>query len=162
MTPVTYTQITFYFLQSDLWDPASAYPAMAAESLHRWGARQEAAGTHPAGTAERPAAPDRHGEAFPRTRRHHRQGQAAGRPAGWRGELAVPRHSGCFMLLLCGTCWLSGMSLETQKETYFIYLQVNEGDSDDTDLQIFCVSCSHPVNPKVALRHMERCYAKVK
>uniref|UniRef100_A0A674PFV5 CXXC-type zinc finger protein 1 n=1 Tax=Takifugu rubripes TaxID=31033 RepID=A0A674PFV5_TAKRU len=38
--------------------------------------------------------------------------------------------------------------------------EVNEGDSDDTDLQIFCVSCSHPVNPKVALRHMERCYAK--
>uniref|UniRef100_A0A8C7PJQ8 CXXC-type zinc finger protein 1 n=1 Tax=Oncorhynchus mykiss TaxID=8022 RepID=A0A8C7PJQ8_ONCMY len=34
-----------------------------------------------------------------------------------------------------------------------------EGDTD-TDLQIFCVSCSHPVNPKVALRHMERCYAK--
>uniref|UniRef100_A0A672F1K2 CXXC-type zinc finger protein 1 n=1 Tax=Salarias fasciatus TaxID=181472 RepID=A0A672F1K2_SALFA len=40
--------------------------------------------------------------------------------------------------------------------------EVNEGDSEDTDLQIFCVSCSHPVNPKVALRHMERCYAKVK
>lgn len=39
--------------------------------------------------------------------------------------------------------------------------QVNEGDSEDTDLQIFCVSCSHPINPKVALRHMERCYAKV-
>uniref|UniRef100_A0A673JE79 CXXC-type zinc finger protein 1 n=1 Tax=Sinocyclocheilus rhinocerous TaxID=307959 RepID=A0A673JE79_9TELE len=38
--------------------------------------------------------------------------------------------------------------------------EVNEGD-DDTDLQIFCVSCSHPVNPKVALRHMERCYTKV-
>uniref|UniRef100_A0A8C5EVY1 CXXC-type zinc finger protein 1 n=1 Tax=Gouania willdenowi TaxID=441366 RepID=A0A8C5EVY1_GOUWI len=39
--------------------------------------------------------------------------------------------------------------------------EVAEGDGDDTDLQIFCVSCSHPVNPKVALRHMERCYAKV-
>ncbi|XP_037096744.1 CXXC-type zinc finger protein 1a isoform X1 [Syngnathus acus] len=38
--------------------------------------------------------------------------------------------------------------------------EANEGDGDDTDLQIFCVSCSHPVNPKVALRHMERCYAK--
>ncbi|NXL15931.1 CXXC1 protein, partial [Setophaga kirtlandii] len=36
-----------------------------------------------------------------------------------------------------------------------------EGDSEDTDLQIFCVSCGHPINPKVALRHMERCYAKV-
>ncbi|XP_008101778.1 CXXC-type zinc finger protein 1 isoform X1 [Anolis carolinensis] len=38
--------------------------------------------------------------------------------------------------------------------------ETSEGDSDDTDLQIFCVSCGHPVNPKVALRHMERCYAK--
>ncbi|KAM9752644.1 LOW QUALITY PROTEIN: CXXC-type zinc finger protein 1a [Menidia menidia] len=38
--------------------------------------------------------------------------------------------------------------------------EVLEGDGEDTDLQIFCVSCSHPVNPKVALRHMERCYAK--
>uniref|UniRef100_A0A7N8XSA3 CXXC-type zinc finger protein 1 n=1 Tax=Mastacembelus armatus TaxID=205130 RepID=A0A7N8XSA3_9TELE len=38
--------------------------------------------------------------------------------------------------------------------------EVTEGDGDDTDLQIFCVSCSHPINPKVALRHMERCYAK--
>uniref|UniRef100_A0A4W2IKJ8 CXXC-type zinc finger protein 1 n=1 Tax=Bos indicus x Bos taurus TaxID=30522 RepID=A0A4W2IKJ8_BOBOX len=38
----------------------------------------------------------------------------------------------------------------------------NEGDSDDTDLQIFCVSCGHPINPRVALRHMERCYAKVR
>ncbi|XP_037540372.1 CXXC-type zinc finger protein 1 [Nematolebias whitei] len=38
--------------------------------------------------------------------------------------------------------------------------EVSEADGDDTDLQIFCVSCSHPVNPKVALRHMERCYAK--
>uniref|UniRef100_A0A4W4FQA9 CXXC-type zinc finger protein 1 n=1 Tax=Electrophorus electricus TaxID=8005 RepID=A0A4W4FQA9_ELEEL len=38
--------------------------------------------------------------------------------------------------------------------------EVNETESEDTDLQIFCVSCSHPINPKVALRHMERCYAK--
>ncbi|KAM9856007.1 CXXC-type zinc finger protein 1a [Aulostomus maculatus] len=38
--------------------------------------------------------------------------------------------------------------------------EVTEGEGDDTDLQIFCVSCSHPINPKVALRHMERCYAK--
>ncbi|XP_014352547.1 CXXC-type zinc finger protein 1 isoform X1 [Latimeria chalumnae] len=38
--------------------------------------------------------------------------------------------------------------------------EMSEGESDDTDLQIFCVSCGHPINPKVALRHMERCYAK--
>uniref|UniRef100_A0A3P8XHM6 CXXC-type zinc finger protein 1 n=1 Tax=Esox lucius TaxID=8010 RepID=A0A3P8XHM6_ESOLU len=36
----------------------------------------------------------------------------------------------------------------------------NEGENEETDLLIFCVSCSHPINPKVALRHMERCYAK--
>ncbi|XP_053908178.1 CXXC-type zinc finger protein 1 isoform X2 [Cuculus canorus] len=35
-----------------------------------------------------------------------------------------------------------------------------EGESEDTELQIFCVSCGHPINPRVALRHMERCYAK--
>lgn len=44
----------------------------------------------------------------------------------------------------------------------FHSMQSNEGDSDDTDLQIFCVSCGHPINPRVALRHMERCYAKVR
>ncbi|XP_075997513.1 CXXC-type zinc finger protein 1b isoform X1 [Genypterus blacodes] len=38
--------------------------------------------------------------------------------------------------------------------------EVNDGEGEDTDLQIFCVSCSHPINPKVALKHMERCYAK--
>lgn len=38
--------------------------------------------------------------------------------------------------------------------------ETNEGDGDDSDFQIFCVSCGHPINPKVALRHMERCYAK--
>lgn len=56
-----------------------------------------------------------------------------------------------------GQFWRSQV---TRRNAWFC-LQVNEGDSDDTDLQIFCVSCSHPVNPKVALRHMERCYAKV-
>lgn len=45
---------------------------------------------------------------------------------------------------------------------FFYSTQSNEGDSDDTDLQIFCVSCGHPINPRVALRHMERCYAKVR
>ncbi|KAM9236184.1 LOW QUALITY PROTEIN: CXXC-type zinc finger protein 1 [Leptosomus discolor] len=37
-----------------------------------------------------------------------------------------------------------------------------EGDSEDTDLHIFCVSCSHPFNPTVSLRYMEHCYAKYK
>uniref|UniRef100_UPI00398E3E42 CXXC-type zinc finger protein 1-like n=1 Tax=Pristiophorus japonicus TaxID=55135 RepID=UPI00398E3E42 len=38
--------------------------------------------------------------------------------------------------------------------------EVNEGDSEEADFQIFCVSCGHPINPKTALKHMERCYAK--
>uniref|UniRef100_A0A8C4QH11 CXXC-type zinc finger protein 1 n=1 Tax=Eptatretus burgeri TaxID=7764 RepID=A0A8C4QH11_EPTBU len=38
--------------------------------------------------------------------------------------------------------------------------EVNDGEGDEADLQIFCVSCGHPINPKTALKHMERCYAK--
>lgn len=38
--------------------------------------------------------------------------------------------------------------------------EVNEGDGEEADFQIFCVSCGHPINPKTALKHMERCYAK--
>lgn len=68
------------------------------------------------------------------------------------------------MLVPCGTCWSWSCLKKSQgnaSKMICLCLQVNEGDSEDTDLQIFCVSCSHPVNPKVALRHMERCYAKV-
>ncbi|XP_042562667.1 CXXC-type zinc finger protein 1-like isoform X2 [Clupea harengus] len=54
---------------------------------------------------------------------------------------------------------LEGIIAKAKQHTVQEDQEVNEGD-DDTDLQIFCVSCSHPVNPKVALRHMERCYAK--
>ncbi|XP_063072488.1 CXXC-type zinc finger protein 1b isoform X1 [Engraulis encrasicolus] len=55
---------------------------------------------------------------------------------------------------------LEGIIVKAKQQTVQDEQEVNEGDSEDTDLQIFCVSCSHPVNPKVALRHMERCYAK--
>lgn len=54
---------------------------------------------------------------------------------------------------------LEGIIAKAKQQVVHHDEEVNEGD-DDTDLQIFCVSCSHPVNPKVALRHMERCYAK--
>ncbi|XP_056121243.1 CXXC-type zinc finger protein 1a isoform X1 [Rhinichthys klamathensis goyatoka] len=54
---------------------------------------------------------------------------------------------------------LEGIIAKAKQQVVQYDEEVNEGD-DDTDLQIFCVSCSHPVNPKVALRHMERCYAK--
>lgn len=54
---------------------------------------------------------------------------------------------------------LEGIIAKAKQQVVQYDEEVNEGD-DDTDLQIFCVSCSHSVNPKVALRHMERCYAK--
>lgn len=73
-------------LQPDLRDPPSADPAVATESLHRRGARQEAAGAHPPGPAERPTPPHRHGAALPRAGGHHRQGQAAGGAAGRGGD----------------------------------------------------------------------------
>ncbi|XP_033485553.2 CXXC-type zinc finger protein 1a [Epinephelus lanceolatus] len=55
---------------------------------------------------------------------------------------------------------LEGIIANAKQQQVQHHEEVTEGDGDDTDLQIFCVSCSHPVNPKVALRHMERCYAK--
>lgn len=55
---------------------------------------------------------------------------------------------------------LEGIIAKAKQQLVLQDEDVNETDSEDTDLQIFCVSCSHPVNPKVALRHMERCYAK--
>ncbi|XP_075932519.1 CXXC-type zinc finger protein 1a [Anarhichas minor] len=55
---------------------------------------------------------------------------------------------------------LEGIITNAKQQQVQHHEEVTEGDSEDTDLQVFCVSCSHPVNPKVALRHMERCYAK--
>uniref|UniRef100_A0A8C3G0V6 CXXC-type zinc finger protein 1 n=1 Tax=Cyclopterus lumpus TaxID=8103 RepID=A0A8C3G0V6_CYCLU len=55
---------------------------------------------------------------------------------------------------------LEGIIAKAKQQAALQDEEANEGDSEDTDLQIFCVSCSHPINPKVALRHMERCYAK--
>lgn len=55
---------------------------------------------------------------------------------------------------------LESIIAKAKQQTVHEDQEVNEGDNEDTDLQIFCVSCSHPVNPKVALRHMERCYTK--
>uniref|UniRef100_A0A8W4FQ02 CXXC-type zinc finger protein 1 n=1 Tax=Sus scrofa TaxID=9823 RepID=A0A8W4FQ02_PIG len=34
------------------------------------------------------------------------------------------------------------------------------GNGNSVDLQIFCVSCGQPISVHVALRHMERCFAK--
>ncbi|XP_041953519.1 CXXC-type zinc finger protein 1a isoform X1 [Alosa alosa] len=54
---------------------------------------------------------------------------------------------------------LEGIIAKAKQHTVHEDQEITEGD-EDTDFQIFCVSCSHPINPKVALRHMERCYAK--
>ncbi|XP_033647537.1 CXXC-type zinc finger protein 1-like isoform X2 [Asterias rubens] len=35
-----------------------------------------------------------------------------------------------------------------------------DGESEEADLSIFCVSCGHPINPARALRHMSKCYTK--
>ncbi|KAJ4934157.1 hypothetical protein JOQ06_006962, partial [Pogonophryne albipinna] len=55
---------------------------------------------------------------------------------------------------------LEGIIANAKQQQVLQHEEATDGDGDDTDLQIFCVSCSQPVNPKVALRHMERCYAK--
>uniref|UniRef100_A0A8B9H9H4 CXXC-type zinc finger protein 1 n=1 Tax=Astyanax mexicanus TaxID=7994 RepID=A0A8B9H9H4_ASTMX len=55
---------------------------------------------------------------------------------------------------------LEGIIAKAKQQDVHQDEEVSETEGEDTDLQIFCVSCSHPINPKVALRHMERCYAK--
>lgn len=40
-------------------------------------------------------------------------------------------------------------------------MQSNKRSRNSVDLQIFCVSCGQPISVHVALRHMERCFAKV-
>lgn len=149
--PAAFQTRTISHSQSHLRDPPAAHTAVATEPLHRRGARQETAGAYQAGPAERPFAPHWDGAALPWTGGHHRQSKAAGGSAGRRGE----REQVLFSL---GAKAVLIPQLRTT--CVCVLLQVNEGD-EDTDLQIFCVSCSHPVNPKVALRHMERCYAKV-
>ncbi|XP_061591695.1 CXXC-type zinc finger protein 1a isoform X2 [Cololabis saira] len=57
---------------------------------------------------------------------------------------------------------LEGIIANAKQQQVQEHEEVTEGEGDDTDFQIFCVSCSHPINPKVALRHMERCYAKAR
>lgn len=140
-------------VQSHLRDPPPEDPAVAAESVRGRGDGPKAAGANQEGAAGGAAPPHADGEALPRAGGHHCQRQAAASPAarggGWREEPAA-----CLSVS-------AGLGRLSHPAVCLTGLQVAEGDGDDTDLQIFCVSCSHPVNPKVALRHMERCYAKV-
>ncbi|EDV24137.1 uncharacterized protein TRIADDRAFT_27303, partial [Trichoplax adhaerens] len=36
----------------------------------------------------------------------------------------------------------------------------NEDGNEDTDLQIYCVTCGHSIPPRNAIKHMEKCYIK--
>lgn len=40
-------------------------------------------------------------------------------------------------------------------------VQTNKSNRNNVNLQIFCVTCGQSVNMRVALRHMEHCFAKV-
>lgn len=40
-------------------------------------------------------------------------------------------------------------------------VQTNQSSKNSLNLQIFCVSCGQSVSMHVAMRHMERCFAKV-
>ncbi|XP_002738573.1 CXXC-type zinc finger protein 1-like isoform X2 [Saccoglossus kowalevskii] len=35
-----------------------------------------------------------------------------------------------------------------------------DSENDEADLSIYCVSCGHPVHPRAALKHMEKCFSK--
>ena len=49
-----------------------------------------------------------------------------------------------------------------QLTDYFVlFLCQAQETEDETDLQIHCITCGLPLAPKVALRHMEKCYMKV-
>lgn len=44
---------------------------------------------------------------------------------------------------------------------FYCPMQSDKHGRNSVNLQIFCVSCGQPINTQVALRHMERCFAKV-
>jgi len=51
--------------------------------------------------------------------------------------------------------------VEKTKNATIEETETQETDADtDTDLQIHCITCGLPLVPKVALRHMEKCYMK--
>ena len=35
-------------------------------------------------------------------------------------------------------------------------------EDDDPEMTIYCVTCGHQINQKTAVKHMEKCYAKVR
>lgn len=57
--------------------------------------------------------------------------------------------------LLCTT-------LCSSKLSWSVLCQAQDTEVEgETDLQVHCITCGLPLAPKVALRHMEKCYMKV-
>ncbi|XP_015751468.1 PREDICTED: CXXC-type zinc finger protein 1-like [Acropora digitifera] len=53
--------------------------------------------------------------------------------------------------------------VERTKSAVVEETETQETDTEtETDLQVHCITCGLPLAPKVALRHLEKCYMKVK
>ena len=60
-----------------------------------------------------------------------------------------------YQKLLCTT-------LCSSKLSWSVLCQAQDTEVEgETDLQVHCITCGLPLAPKVALRHMEKCYMKV-
>ncbi|XP_019574787.2 CXXC-type zinc finger protein 1 [Rhinolophus sinicus] len=55
---------------------------------------------------------------------------------------------------------LEAIILRGKQQAVYNNEEKSEDGRDSSHLKIFCVSCGHPTNMRVALRHMERCFAK--
>lgn len=51
---------------------------------------------------------------------------------------------------------------ELFQRTLYCPMQNNKHGGNSVDLQIFCVSCGKPINVRIALCHMECCFARVR
>lgn len=51
--------------------------------------------------------------------------------------------------------------IQKAKHTSFVADQESlDGESDETDISVYCVTCGHEINAKNALKHMEKCFNK--
>ncbi|XP_053434983.1 CXXC-type zinc finger protein 1-like [Nycticebus coucang] len=55
---------------------------------------------------------------------------------------------------------LEAIILRGKQQAMYTEEEIKNGDKGGTDLKIFCVSCGQSISMRVALRHMERCFAK--
>jgi len=61
------------------------------------------------------------------------------------------------------SCWLvQNTDVETGLEsTVSCWLVQNTDGEEETELSVYCVTCGHEINQRSALKHMEKCFAKV-